>query len=265
MHRSGIFIFAVLITVAWLSIIVWWLTTTPIQNTPSISFSIEINETTSEANCQLWQPLCPIRVLSLNEAGDFLAGAFSVLAFLWLATAVLLQGVELKRQRIEFEATRKAIEKQTVSMLQSAAAQEMIIQDKRMIGNIEEILVRYSETWPSQLEMAIGDLGPTSEIQFPEIKFSKIRRNSSESTFRGLCRDMLRATEDIPNTEATLLLPENLADFEHIVRMMKMEVGHLIERQEFVSSRYASSNLFSDAVVFVEVCNLLLNTQRRFV
>jgi len=43
---------------------------------------------------------------SVNELGDFLAGAFAPLAFLWLVVAVLVQAQELKSQRAELALTR---------------------------------------------------------------------------------------------------------------------------------------------------------------
>jgi hypothetical protein len=43
---------------------------------------------------------------SFNELGDFLAGAFAPLAFLWLIVTVLIQAKELKEQRKELVLTR---------------------------------------------------------------------------------------------------------------------------------------------------------------
>jgi len=49
--------------------------------------------------------------LTMNELGDFLAGAFAPLAFIWLAAAVLIQSQELKAQRTELMWTRLEFEK----------------------------------------------------------------------------------------------------------------------------------------------------------
>ena len=43
---------------------------------------------------------------SFNELGDFLAGAFAPVAFLWLVAAVFIQSRELAAQRQELEFTR---------------------------------------------------------------------------------------------------------------------------------------------------------------
>jgi hypothetical protein len=48
--------------------------------------------------------------LALNELGDFLAGAFAPIAFLWLFVAVMVQSQELALQRDELAATRHEYE-----------------------------------------------------------------------------------------------------------------------------------------------------------
>jgi len=55
-----------------------------------------------------WQG--PIRVWNLppNELGDFLAGAFAPLAFLWIVVGYLMQSAELKQQKDEFEKLSRA-------------------------------------------------------------------------------------------------------------------------------------------------------------
>ena len=59
------------------------------------------------------------RDMSLNELGDYLAGAFSPLAFLWLIYGYFMQNIELKAQIIEF---RKNV----------ALTQEQISQTERL-------------------------------------------------------------------------------------------------------------------------------------
>ncbi|NGN40264.1 hypothetical protein G6N74_04245 [Mesorhizobium sp. CGMCC 1.15528] len=48
-----------------------------------------------------------------NEVGDFLAGAFAPVAFIWLAAAVFMQRSELRAQLEELASTRAALEAQT--------------------------------------------------------------------------------------------------------------------------------------------------------
>lgn len=53
-----------------------------------------------------------ITCLEANQIGDFLAGAFAPLAFLWLIAAVLLQRDELAAQREELRQSREVAEQQ---------------------------------------------------------------------------------------------------------------------------------------------------------
>ena len=62
--------------------------------------------------------------LSLNNMGDFLAGAFAPLAFLWVVIAVLLQTAELGLQREELKQSREALE------LQAAETRALVEQNK---------------------------------------------------------------------------------------------------------------------------------------
>ncbi|TBY41171.1 hypothetical protein [Rhizobium leguminosarum] len=45
-------------------------------------------------------------IQSVNDWGDFFAGTFSPLAFVWLVVAVILQSMELREQRAELKLTR---------------------------------------------------------------------------------------------------------------------------------------------------------------
>jgi len=62
--------------------------------------------------------------LGPNELGDFLAGAFAPLAFVWLMVAVLIQSTELKRQAEELKLTRGSIDDQRKVMEQQREAME---------------------------------------------------------------------------------------------------------------------------------------------
>lgn len=68
--------------------------------------------------------------MELNEFGDFLAGAFAPLAFLWLVIAVILQGRELAKQREELAITRGVAVQQRAEMEQTADA--LLDQSKTM-------------------------------------------------------------------------------------------------------------------------------------
>jgi len=63
--------------------------------------------------------------LNPNEFGDFLAGVFAPVAFLWLATAVLIQAQELSAQREELAQTRLEVrQNREVAMAQAEEARK---------------------------------------------------------------------------------------------------------------------------------------------
>lgn len=62
-----------------------------------------------------------------NEIGDTLAGLFSALAFVWIIVTVFLQSHELREQRKEFQAQRKATE----DMARAMAAQAKVFEDEQ--------------------------------------------------------------------------------------------------------------------------------------
>ena len=58
----------------------------------------------------------------LSELGDFLAGLFTPLAFLWLVYGYFLQSKELRLQRKELSLTRDQLGKQTKLLQEQVAA-----------------------------------------------------------------------------------------------------------------------------------------------
>lgn len=71
--------------------------------------------------CNRWQKVI---ALDPNNLGDFLAGAFAPLAFLWLAVAVFLQKDELSLQRQELMHSRKVLQEQAIELRRSVRQQE---------------------------------------------------------------------------------------------------------------------------------------------
>lgn len=68
--------------------------------------------------------LPPSSCMKPNEIGDFLAGVFAPIAFIWLACAVVLQSYELAAQRKELTFARKVAEEQTKATLAQASHAE---------------------------------------------------------------------------------------------------------------------------------------------
>lgn len=101
-------------------------------------------------NVWWWDRLFGCR--SINELGDFFAGAFAPLAFLWLVVAVFIQSRELKEQREELKLTNKEyklmrgevtqtnkhIERQTEFMADERSQQAAAGEDAAMDVKIEQ-------------------------------------------------------------------------------------------------------------------------------
>ena len=79
-----------------------------------------------------------------NQIGDFLAGAFAPLAFLWLVATVLVQAQELSAQREELELTRaemkanRGVAEATQKAIEQQA--ETAGETARFIGSQTELL-----------------------------------------------------------------------------------------------------------------------------
>ncbi|MGI9402766.1 MAG: hypothetical protein ACR2O0_16030 [Rhizobiaceae bacterium] len=83
-----------------------------------------------------------------NEIGDFLAGIFATLAFIWLMVAVFLQSMELAAQREELSLTREELKEQRKVMRATMAESR---KQAEFIGQQTEIL-RSEQTSREQSE-----------------------------------------------------------------------------------------------------------------
>ncbi len=84
----------------------------------------------------VWIGDSPFRSLTLNEIGEFLAGAVTPLAFLWLAVAVFLQRSELEALRHELAQSREVLMLQSKEL--SATSEQVRIQTEIMKEQINE-------------------------------------------------------------------------------------------------------------------------------
>jgi len=80
--------------------------------------------------------------MPLNELGDFLAGVFAPLAFLWLFLAVAIQTQELALQRKELRLTRKGYDESRKLMKLQA---EESRRQAEFVGTQTQILIRQHE------------------------------------------------------------------------------------------------------------------------
>ncbi len=70
--------------------------------------------------------------ISLNELGDYLAGAFSPLAFIWLVYGYFMQNHELAMNRKELLFNREAIKEQAVELRKSAEEQKELVRIQKL-------------------------------------------------------------------------------------------------------------------------------------
>ena len=92
------------VTAVWFALLIWFvLATAPCDGKPAELWPIR-NGAENYFSCR-----------SSNELGDFFAGAFAPLAFLWLVVTVLLQSIELRLQRKELREARMAASSQADS------------------------------------------------------------------------------------------------------------------------------------------------------
>lgn len=68
---------------------------------------------------------------SLNEVGDFIAGVFSPLAFIWLVAAVLTQRQELTETRDQFAVNQEVVDAQ----LKTINAQSVLLQQQHTLAD----------------------------------------------------------------------------------------------------------------------------------
>lgn len=108
--------------------------------------------------------------LAANEWGDFLAGAFAPVAFLWLAGAVYIQSQELSAQRAELKLTREEMRQQRGVMAQQA---EEAKNQAEFIGTQTRILERQEKSAQRadeirRFDQLLNDLSDLISLRFSE-------------------------------------------------------------------------------------------------
>lgn len=122
-----------------------------------ISFVVDITPSNIEPNriCNSggWREQL-FGCLTMNELGDFLAGTFAPLAFIWLAAAVLIQAEELRAQRNELKLTR-------ISVDQNRKVMEAQVKESRKqadyIGQQTALLAQESQAREERKRIEIFD------------------------------------------------------------------------------------------------------------
>ncbi len=201
--------------------------------------------------------------LQANEVGDLIAGAFAPLAFVWLATAVLIQAQELRATREELALTREEYS------MSRGVMEEQALEARRQaefIGTQTSILTEEQEQRREaladdafkfryeQLQNALNDarhVAMSTENLSRHLLFPR-----TGAGFQRLSRTLWAVTNDIQNGAAILEEPEDsylsvsnaalhaMELFEPTSPRMKDRMGHE-GFEEFV----LTSQAFTDAVL----------------
>jgi hypothetical protein len=119
--------------------------------------------------------------ISINELGDFLAGAFAPLAFIWLAGAVFLQSRELTAQRQELEETRNVMREQAA---ESRATKEYIGEQTKMLSAEQDL--RKREQADEAYDELMRGLDQSLENSNLSFNFERIEPTESQKLYGDL-------------------------------------------------------------------------------
>ncbi len=121
--------------------------------------------------------------MSPNEIGDFLAGSFAPLAFVWLAFAVVLQSLELSAQRKELELTRGVAKEQQLALAEQAKTMSetaRLNREQRARGDLNTLV----EIVRNQLQTATG-FASSATRAMSDMEY--MNRNGKRSVTRCQC------------------------------------------------------------------------------
>lgn len=153
--------------------------------------------------------LPPSECMTLNEVGDFLAGSFAPLAFIWLAFAVVLQSLELSLQRGELELSRNVAEESKEAIRAQAEEARRSAEEARRSADYFNVQTKLMEAQKNREE-----------------------REEANDELPGLCAQIRQAaTTAFPavNTSRT----RHDYDVVREVAMVFLRQGHDLERLAF--------------------------------
>ncbi|EKF60561.1 hypothetical protein QWE_05828 [Agrobacterium albertimagni AOL15] len=172
----------------------------------------------------------PIRCMTLNEWGDFVAGVSAPLAFLWLVVAVFIQSKELSEQRAELRLTRREFELNRDVMKAQA---EDAKQQAAYIGQQTALMTKgATESERKQkeqvLETTLEELGSTirQHLHMQPVILGSGKNNSFQpAVFQTRSQDnedfILRFADFLNGISSTGVKPPHFVNPRHKVEMMK--------------------------------------------
>ncbi|KQZ14291.1 hypothetical protein ASD44_09570 [Mesorhizobium sp. Root554] len=169
--------------------------------------------------------------MSPNEAGDFLAGIFAPLAFLWLFVATMVQSQELALQRQELELTRqelKATREVAAEQAAEARSQAKFIGEQTAMMQAQEVdkeiqtrlrwLFDFSDN-KLKGPMTFGDdQGNVMQIRAPFDDMRGMRTlRAIVEVFNRRRRQAESALESYPNRVASYANADDFIELRHMV------------------------------------------------
>lgn len=113
----------------------------------------------------IWDRLPQLQTKDLNELGDFLAGAFGPIAFLWLVLGFLQQGEELRQGTeallLQADELKRSVEQQ--SIMAAAATQQ--IESQRMALDLQKLEMERSISPSFRFEAGMRSVGGDGLIE----------------------------------------------------------------------------------------------------
>lgn len=110
-----------------------------------------------------------------NELGDFLAGVFAPIAFIWLAGAVVLQSLELNAQQKELKQTSATLEEQKEFI--KIQTELLVAEGVRRTQELKD--AEYAEV-SRTLNRQIWNSPPTSQISFGAEAIDVFKKRQNE-------------------------------------------------------------------------------------
>lgn len=142
---------------------------------------------------------CHVKALVPNEVGDFLAGVFSPLAFLWLVLGYFQQGQELRQNN-------KALELQAMELHNSVKQQEKMVEvTKGQLDAEIENIQHQRAMWQRSIEprVLVKSGGVSKHFGVYHFKVDILNRgNYVENVIVAVDGNVVTTTEYFPNGES---------------------------------------------------------------
>ena len=189
--------------------------------------------------------------LSLGETGDFAAGTFSPLAFVWFVTAVMLQWRELKLQRLDLTETRRIAGEQAIAQQATSrtARQQIYLNIVEAAEEAVEALLIEKQHFlrsyldPAYLEIMGGRLVTGAEATSLIPQLAAIIDKDHDAAARAVTPDALNVLKDIQDCIG-------YAEFEASEQGMESHFNKL-----FMRTRYGI--LYGNSVAIINTHKML--------